>query len=89
MQDGQSFTDRTTALESLVSTLRSHLPRLTAGIAVHRTSIDDLQALRDSDLKSLKMKMKIVDQLRRRSRKIDERCVRFAGSCRRKSKKAE
>ena len=53
------------ALENLVSSLRSHLTRLTTELADHSQLLLELRNLRDSDARALKEKSRDVDQLRR------------------------
>lgn len=52
------------ALEALISTLRTHLSRLTAELSDHKKLLLELRALRDSDARTLAEKGKQVDQLR-------------------------
>ncbi|KAH9849526.1 hypothetical protein C2E23DRAFT_737239 [Lenzites betulinus] len=52
------------ALEALISTLRSHLSRLTAELSDHKQLLLELRALRDSDARTLAEKSKDVDKLR-------------------------
>ncbi|KAI8986243.1 hypothetical protein BD414DRAFT_578325 [Trametes punicea] len=52
------------ALEALISTLRTHLSRLTAELSDHKQLLLELRALRDSDARALAEKSKEVDRLR-------------------------
>ncbi|KAI0819182.1 hypothetical protein BC628DRAFT_1333636 [Trametes gibbosa] len=52
------------ALEALISTLRSHLSRLTAELSDHKQLLLELRSLRDSDACALAEKSKDVDKLR-------------------------
>ncbi|KAH9912695.1 uncharacterized protein BXZ73DRAFT_56039 [Epithele typhae] len=52
------------ALESLISTLRSHLTRLTAELSEHKQLLLELRQLRESDARTLAEKSSDVDRLR-------------------------
>ncbi|RPD54654.1 hypothetical protein L226DRAFT_90071 [Lentinus tigrinus ALCF2SS1-7] len=52
------------ALEALITTLRSHLTRLTAELSEHKQLLLELRSLRDSDARALAEKGKEVDKLR-------------------------
>ena len=52
------------ALEALITTLRSHLTRLTAELSEHKQLLIELRSLRDSDARALADKSKEVDKLR-------------------------
>ncbi|PIL22329.1 hypothetical protein GSI_15017 [Ganoderma sinense ZZ0214-1] len=52
------------ALEALITTLRSHLTRLTAELSEHKQLLLELRSLRDSDARALAEKSKEVDKLR-------------------------
>lgn len=52
------------ALEALITTLRTHLSRLTAELSDHKQLLLELRALRDSDARALAEKSKEVDRLR-------------------------
>ncbi|KAK0187925.1 hypothetical protein F5146DRAFT_934495 [Armillaria mellea] len=52
------------ALEALVTSLRSHLSRLTAELASHQQLLAELRSLRDSDHRTLKEKTAEINQLR-------------------------
>ncbi|PBK97754.1 hypothetical protein ARMGADRAFT_650965 [Armillaria gallica] len=52
------------ALEALVTSLRSHLSRLTAELALHQQLLTELRSLRDSDRRTLKEKTAEINQLR-------------------------
>ncbi|KAG6812112.1 hypothetical protein H0H92_004341 [Tricholoma furcatifolium] len=51
------------ALEALITTLRTHLTRLTAELSSHRTLLMDLRELRDVDVRTLKAKSAEVERL--------------------------
>lgn len=59
-----TITFTSAALESLISTLRSHLSRLTAELSDHHRLLQELRTLRDLDVRALKEKSRDVDQLR-------------------------
>ena len=59
-----------TALESLITTLRSHMSRLTSELALHKTLLDELRSLREADKHTLRQKVREVDHLRREVEKI-------------------
>ncbi|KAH9891935.1 hypothetical protein C8Q73DRAFT_763436 [Cubamyces lactineus] len=52
------------ALEALITTLRTHLSRLTAELSDHKQLLLELRALRDSDARTLAEKSKEIDRLR-------------------------
>ncbi|OSD02411.1 hypothetical protein PYCCODRAFT_1410888 [Trametes coccinea BRFM310] len=52
------------ALEALITTLRTHLSRLTAELSDHKQLLLELRTLRDSDARTLAEKSKEVDRLR-------------------------
>ncbi|CDO75300.1 hypothetical protein BN946_scf184654.g8 [Trametes cinnabarina] len=52
------------ALEALITTLRSHLSRLTAELSDHKQLLLELRSLRDSDARTLAEKSREVDRLR-------------------------
>ncbi|EKM49207.1 uncharacterized protein PHACADRAFT_179304 [Phanerochaete carnosa HHB-10118-sp] len=52
------------ALETLITTLRSHLTRLTAELSDHSRLLEELRELRDSDVRALKEKSHEINQLR-------------------------
>ncbi|KAJ7175702.1 hypothetical protein C8R46DRAFT_1174491 [Mycena filopes] len=52
------------ALESLISTLRTHLTRLTSELSSHQELLTELRKLRDRDARTLKEKGAEVDRLR-------------------------
>ncbi|CCM06128.1 uncharacterized protein FIBRA_08377 [Fibroporia radiculosa] len=52
------------ALEALISTLRTHLSRLTAELSDHQRLLTDLRTMRDSDARALTEKSQDVDKLR-------------------------
>ncbi|KAJ7758561.1 hypothetical protein DFH07DRAFT_1060422 [Mycena maculata] len=52
------------ALESLISTLRTHLTRLTAELSSHQELLTELRKLRERDSRALKEKGAEVDRLR-------------------------
>ncbi|KAI0755192.1 hypothetical protein C8Q80DRAFT_1248305 [Daedaleopsis nitida] len=52
------------ALEALITTLRSHLTRLTAELSEHKQLLVELRTLRDSDARTLSEKCKEVDKLK-------------------------
>ena len=52
------------ALEALITTLRSHLTRLTAELSEHKQLLLELRSLRDSDAHALAEKSKEVDKLK-------------------------
>lgn len=58
------------ALESLITTLRSHMARLTSELATHKTLLDELRTLREADKNTLRQKVREVDLLRREVEKI-------------------
>ncbi|OJT13846.1 hypothetical protein TRAPUB_9616 [Trametes pubescens] len=60
----KSAVEEKKALEALISTLRTHLSRLTAELSDHKKLLLELRALRDSDARTLAEKGKQVDQLR-------------------------
>ena len=51
-------------MEALISTLRSHLTRLTAELSEHKQLLLELRSLRDSDARKLAEKSKEVDKLK-------------------------
>ncbi|GLB38153.1 putative centrosome microtubule-binding domain of Cep57 [Lyophyllum shimeji] len=52
------------ALEALITTLRTHLTRLTAELASHRELLTELRELRDSDMRALQQKSAEIERLR-------------------------
>ncbi|KAL0066156.1 hypothetical protein AAF712_006781 [Marasmius tenuissimus] len=52
------------ALEALISTLRSHLTRLTAELSSHQELLAELRSLREADSRSLKEKTADITRLR-------------------------
>ncbi|KAE9405716.1 hypothetical protein BT96DRAFT_1015432 [Gymnopus androsaceus JB14] len=52
------------ALESLITTLRSHLTRLTAELSSHQQLLVELRSLRESDIRALKEKSADIAHLR-------------------------
>lgn len=52
------------ALEALISTLRTHLTRLTSELSSHQELLTELRTLRDSDTRALKQKSAEVDRLK-------------------------
>ncbi|KIP08976.1 hypothetical protein PHLGIDRAFT_126688 [Phlebiopsis gigantea 11061_1 CR5-6] len=52
------------ALEALLTTLRSHLSRLTIELSDHSRLLQELRELRDSDVRALKEKSHDINQLR-------------------------
>ncbi|KAG5651272.1 hypothetical protein H0H81_009238 [Sphagnurus paluster] len=52
------------ALEALITTLRTHLTRLTAELSSHRELLTELRELRDSDVKALKQKSSDIERLK-------------------------
>ncbi|RDX49872.1 hypothetical protein OH76DRAFT_1403113 [Lentinus brumalis] len=56
--------DEKKALEALITTLRSHLTRLTAELSEHKQLLLELRSLRDSDARALAEKGKEVDKLK-------------------------
>ncbi|KAI0714073.1 hypothetical protein C8T65DRAFT_806673 [Cerioporus squamosus] len=56
--------DEKKALEALITTLRSHLTRLTAELSEHKQLLHELRSLRDSDARTLAEKGKEVDKLK-------------------------
>ncbi|KAI9465634.1 hypothetical protein BJY52DRAFT_1245223 [Lactarius psammicola] len=58
------------ALESLITTLRSHMARLTSELATHKALLDELRTLREADKNTLRQKVREVDLLRREVEKI-------------------
>ncbi|KAK0201843.1 hypothetical protein DFS33DRAFT_1386145 [Desarmillaria ectypa] len=60
----QEVVEEKKALEALVTSLRSHLSRLTAELASHQQLLTELRALRDSDHRTLKEKTAEINQLR-------------------------
>ncbi|TFK68416.1 hypothetical protein BDN72DRAFT_797730 [Pluteus cervinus] len=52
------------ALEALVTSLRSHLSRLTTELSSHQALLTELRTLRESDMSALKEKSDDVDRLR-------------------------
>ncbi|GJE91753.1 Centrosome microtubule-binding domain containing protein [Phanerochaete sordida] len=52
------------ALEALITTLRSHLTRLTSELSDHSRLLQELRTLRDSDVRALKEKSYEINQLR-------------------------
>lgn len=59
-----------TALESLISTLRSHLARLTSELSDHQRLLGELRTLRDSDARALAEKSKDIDTLRQQVERL-------------------
>ncbi|KAJ7644256.1 hypothetical protein FB45DRAFT_1053047 [Roridomyces roridus] len=53
------------ALESLISTLRTHLTRLTSELSAHQELLTELRQLREQDARTLKEKSGEVERLRR------------------------
>ena len=53
------------ALENLITTLRTHLSRLTTELSDHQQLLKELRSLRESDAHALALKGQDVDQLRR------------------------
>ena len=51
-------------MEALISTLRSHLSRLTIELSDHSRLLEELRGLRDSDVRALKDKSHEINQLR-------------------------
>lgn len=51
-------------MESLISTLRNHLARLTSELSDHQRLLGELRTLRDSDARALAEKSKDIDTLR-------------------------
>ena len=58
------------ALESLITTLRSHMSRLTSELSSHKTLLDELRTLREADKNTLRQKVREVDLLRQEVEKI-------------------
>ncbi|KAH7885112.1 hypothetical protein F5I97DRAFT_1882568 [Phlebopus sp. FC_14] len=52
------------ALEALISTLRSHLTRVTSDLSSQQQLLEELRRLRESDALSLSEKVREIDQLR-------------------------
>ncbi|KAI6027548.1 hypothetical protein BKA83DRAFT_4230522 [Pisolithus microcarpus] len=52
------------ALESLISTLRNHLARVTSDLSIQQQLLEDLRRLRESDALSLAEKTEEINQLR-------------------------
>ncbi|KAI6129686.1 hypothetical protein EDD16DRAFT_1823476 [Pisolithus croceorrhizus] len=52
------------ALESLISTLRTHLARVTSDLSIQQQLLEDLRRLRESDALSLAEKTEEINQLR-------------------------
>ncbi|KAI6042627.1 hypothetical protein EDC04DRAFT_2563903 [Pisolithus marmoratus] len=52
------------ALESLISTLRTHLARVTSDLSIQQQLLEDLRRLRESDALSLSQKTEEINQLR-------------------------
>ncbi|KAF5369106.1 hypothetical protein D9615_010432 [Tricholomella constricta] len=52
------------ALEALITTLRTHLTRLTAELSSHRELLTELRELRDSDVRALKQKSAEIERLK-------------------------
>ena len=63
--------DPVTALESLITTLRSHMSRLTLELSPHKTLLDKLCSLREADKNTLRQKVREVDLLRQKVEKIE------------------
>ena len=59
-----------TALETLITTLRSHMARLTSELSRHKALLDKLQSLREADKNTLRQKVREVDHLRRQVEKL-------------------
>ncbi|KAG5353911.1 hypothetical protein C0989_000154 [Termitomyces sp. Mn162] len=53
------------ALEALITTLRTHLTRLTAELSSHRTLLMELRELRNADAQTIKVKSAEVERLSR------------------------
>ncbi|KAG7442993.1 uncharacterized protein BT62DRAFT_904157 [Guyanagaster necrorhizus] len=60
----QEVVEEKKALEALVTSLRSHLSRLTAELASHQQLLTELRSLRDSDHRTLKEKTTEINVLR-------------------------
>ncbi|KAI0051082.1 hypothetical protein FA95DRAFT_1485994 [Auriscalpium vulgare] len=58
------------ALEALISTLRSHMTRLTTDLASHQTLLDELRSTREADSRALREKAHEVNLLRNEVEKI-------------------
>ncbi|KAI9456150.1 hypothetical protein F5148DRAFT_984542 [Russula earlei] len=58
------------ALETLITTLRSHMARLTADLSSQKTLLDQLRSLREADKNTLRQKVREVDLLKREVEKI-------------------
>ena len=58
------------ALESLITTLRSHMSRLTSELSSHKTLLDELRTLREADKNTLRQKVREVDLLRQEVEKV-------------------
>ena len=57
-------------LEFLITTLRSHMSRLTSELSSHKTLLDELRTLREADKNTLRQKVCEVDLLRQEVEKV-------------------
>ena len=62
--------DTAIALESLITTLQSHMSRLTSELSSHKTLLNELRSLREADKNTLRQKVREVDLLRQEVEKI-------------------
>ncbi|THH14555.1 hypothetical protein EW146_g5788 [Bondarzewia mesenterica] len=62
--------DEKKALEALISTLRSHMSRLSTELASHQSVLDELRSLREADSQTLREKVQEVDRLRTEVEKV-------------------
>ncbi|EPQ54722.1 hypothetical protein GLOTRDRAFT_139237 [Gloeophyllum trabeum ATCC 11539] len=60
----QQIIEEKKALEALISTLRTHLSRLTGELSSHQELLMELRSLRETDSRTLKEKVEEVDRLK-------------------------
>ncbi|CAE6446686.1 unnamed protein product [Rhizoctonia solani] len=67
------------ALEALVTTLRSHLARMTSEVEEHQRTIDDLRSMHERDLADLEAKTAEVAAITAEVERLAEECERLRG----------
>ncbi|CAE6455097.1 unnamed protein product [Rhizoctonia solani] len=67
------------ALEALVTTLRSHLARMTSEVEEHQRTIDDLRSMHERDVADLEAKTAEVEAITAEVERLAEECERLRG----------